>query len=86
MALSVDGQFVEDNTGEIQFTEYGISGIPVFQISSLAARAILEGKKVQVGIDLFPRFTKSQWEQVASERRSQMMPEDKILDFFLGLF
>ena len=85
MALSVDGQFVEDNTGEIQFTEYGISGIPVFQISSLAARAILEGKKVQVGIDLFPRFTKSQWEQVASERRSQMMPEDKILDFFLGL-
>ena len=84
VALSVDGQFVEDNTGEIQFTEYGISGIPVFQISSLAARAILEGKKVQVGIDLFPRFTKSQWEQVASERRSQMMPEDKILDFFLG--
>ena len=85
VVLSVDGQFVEDNTGEIQFTEYGISGIPVFQISSLAARAILEGKKVQVGIDLFPRFTKSQWEQVASERRSQMMPEDKILDFFLGL-
>ena len=27
----VDGQCVANDTGEIQYTDYGISGIPVFQ-------------------------------------------------------
>ncbi len=40
--------------GELQFTDYGISGIPVFQFSRIAAYALNEKKNVKVIIDFFP--------------------------------
>lgn len=43
--------FCED-TGEIQFTDYGISGIPVFQVSRFAVRALDEGSRVEVVVDV----------------------------------
>ena len=43
--------------GEIQFTDYGISGIPVFSVSRFAVRAIDEGQKVEARLDLMPDFT-----------------------------
>lgn len=52
--LLIDGNYVQTEEGELQWTEYGISGIVVFQISSKAARAFEEKKKVEVEIDLYP--------------------------------
>ena len=52
--LLVDGQEAACENGELQFTEYGVSGIPVFQISRIAAYALKEGKKVDVLVDFFP--------------------------------
>ena len=43
--------------GEIQLTEYGVSGIPVFQISRFAVRAVHEGHKTEILIDFFPEST-----------------------------
>ncbi len=40
--------------GELQLTDYGISGIPVFQISRLIAGMLDEGKKTVIDIDLIP--------------------------------
>lgn len=40
--------------GELQFTDYGISGIPVFQVSRHAVRALEMHKKVYAVIDLLP--------------------------------
>ncbi len=40
--------------GELQFTDYGISGIPVFQISRIMAEMLAKGKKTVVDIDLIP--------------------------------
>ena len=42
--------------GELQFTDYGISGIPVFQISRIAAGLLDEKKTVSIDIDLFPEI------------------------------
>lgn len=44
-------------TGELQLTDYGISGIPVFQISRFATRALHDGRDVCVKIDFLPNFT-----------------------------
>lgn len=44
--------------GELQLTEYGLSGIPVFQISGYAARALEEGKKVTAVISYLPDFSR----------------------------
>lgn len=54
LTLYVDGAAVSTVYGELQLTEYGISGIPVFQFSRIAAYALREKKCVTVGIDYIP--------------------------------
>lgn len=41
-------------SGNLQFNDYGISGIPAFQISSLAGRLLKDGQKLKIKIDLLP--------------------------------
>lgn len=60
LSLLIDGNVVRTEQGEVQFTEYGLSGIPVFQISRIAAYGILERKKVTVSIDFMPEQTEKQ--------------------------
>lgn len=57
VASVIDGQMKEQNTGELQLADYGISGIPVFQISSLISRALDKGQRVEVIIDFLPAFS-----------------------------
>ena len=45
ISLFTDGKFCKSEHGELQLTEYGISGIPVFQLSTYAVRAVREGHK-----------------------------------------
>ncbi|MGN0293729.1 MAG: aminoacetone oxidase family FAD-binding enzyme [Lachnospiraceae bacterium] len=52
-----DGKRLASDEGELQLTDYGISGIPVFQVSRYAARALEEGKKVQAEITFFPELS-----------------------------
>lgn len=57
VASVIDGQMTEQNTGELQLADYGISGIPVFQISSLMSRALDKVQRVEVIIDFLPAFS-----------------------------
>ncbi len=70
--------------GEVQMTDYGISGIPVMQISGTAARLLESKQRVFVQIDFLPEFTDSAFsdeiERRMREDRSQMLG-----DLFLGL-
>lgn len=54
LTLCVAGKPVRRERGELQLTDYGISGIPTFQISGLAARALQEKKRVTVRISFLP--------------------------------
>ncbi len=54
---------IAGESGELQLTEYGISGIPVFQISRYAAYALMEGHEVQAAINFLPQCTVEElWE------------------------
>lgn len=64
--LWVDGQCVANDTGEIQYTDYGISGIPVFQISRYAVKALYEKKDVHVCIDMLPDIDDKEMEYILS--------------------
>lgn len=55
-------------TGELQLTDYGISGIPVFQISRFATKALHEKKKVCVRIDFLPTLTDEQASVLLEQR------------------
>lgn len=56
VSLIIDNMTVAEDTGELQFTAYGISGIPVFQVSRFAAVALYEKKTPLVRIDFLPEM------------------------------
>ena len=55
--LYIDGKLAGQDTGELQFTDYGISGIPVFQVSRYASKALLQKRKVTALLDLVPSMS-----------------------------
>ncbi|MDE7233277.1 MAG: NAD(P)/FAD-dependent oxidoreductase, partial [Lachnospiraceae bacterium] len=54
--------------GELQLTDYGISGIPTFQISRHAAYALQEKKPVTVTISFLPDYDESACASFFQER------------------
>ncbi len=52
--LFIDGELAAQDEGEIQFASYGLSGIPIFQVSRYASRALARGKACDVYLDLWP--------------------------------
>ena len=52
--IYAEDQLISEDCGELQLTAYGISGIPVFQVSRFASRALQEGHNVKALIDFFP--------------------------------
>ncbi len=57
LRLLIDGREAACETGELQLTEYGLSGIPVFQLSRTAAYALQAGQKTVIYINFLPEFT-----------------------------
>ncbi len=57
VTLFVDQKEVASDTGELQFTDYGVSGIPIFQVSRYAARALLKKQQVTACIDFLPAYS-----------------------------
>ncbi|MGI6006934.1 MAG: aminoacetone oxidase family FAD-binding enzyme [Ruminococcus sp.] len=70
--------------GEIQFTEYGISGIPVFSVSRFAARALKAGSQVLAVLDFMPDFTEEQL-TVFLESRLENCDYKTLEESFIGL-
>jgi len=54
LSLYIDGKESAVEEGELQLTDYGISGIPVFQFSRIAAKALHAGQKCEVRINFIP--------------------------------
>lgn len=56
--IFVDNISKRKEFGEILFTDYGISGPPILQLSRIASYALSEGKLVSLKIDMMPDFDK----------------------------
>lgn len=61
-------RLVQEEEGELQFTDYGISGIPVFQFSRQASYLLEGGKKALAAIDLFPQMDERAFDRMCGER------------------
>lgn len=68
VTLYVDEKPVRGERGEIQFTDYGISGIPVFQLSRIAAYGLLDKKNIKIIADVLPDFDKEMLEEMLRKR------------------
>lgn len=56
ISIYVDEEFQKEETGEIMLTDYGVSGICVFNISGMAARNLDINKKVTLKINFLPNI------------------------------
>lgn len=83
--LLVQGEERGEERGELQLTNYGISGIPVFQLSRYAARALDEGRRVSLRIDFFPDFEREQLRAFLARRR-EIAPYKSEKELLVGLF
>ena len=79
LAAVIDGTQVESGFGDIDFTDGGIEGPLVFQLSRRCVKAIINGSKVTLRLDLKPGVedaelaarVKSLWDEVARDPRSR---------------
>lgn len=85
VTLYINGTPETSQQGELQLTDYGVSGIPVFQISRYAIRAIYEKKKVELSINFFPEFTKQELQEYLGRRKNDC-PYKNEKELLTGLF
>lgn len=84
VAAYIDGRRQAEDTGEIQFTDYGLSGIPVFQISRYLSKGVYDKSKVQIGVNLLPQFDKIQLINELNFRK-KLYAEETIVTLLNGI-
>ena len=83
-ARLLDGtRVLAEETGEVQFTDYGLSGICIMQLSGLLAPG-RGPKHPTVELDLFPALTEAELAALFAARLPQLAG-DTPADFWLGL-
>ena len=85
VTLYINGTPEISQQGELQLTDYGISGIPVFQISRYAIRAVHEKKKTELSINFFPELSKEELQEYLSKRQKEC-PYKSGKELLTGLF
>ncbi len=73
------------NRGEVQLTDYGVSGIPAFQVSRYVSKAIDQKKKVSGSLDFMPDMDKSRLFLFLTER-AHVRPDKTADEFLIGMF
>ena len=84
VTLYIDEEEICRERGEVQLTDYGLSGIPVFQLSRYASYALSDNKNVQVKLNVLPGFSEEEFKEFCTNRTVQN-PEQTAEDFFLGI-
>ena len=85
VSIYINGVFASADCGELQLTAYGISGIPVFQVSRYAARALYEKKDVFAMLDFMPDYSIDELKVFLNER-AMRQPKKTAEQFLTGLF
>ena len=83
--IYADDIFLASDTGEIQLTNYGISGIPVFQVSRYAAKALYKKQSVTAVLNFMPDMNKDKFLLFLQERIT-LCPYKTLDEFFTGVF
>ena len=84
ITLNANGSKVATERGELQLTDYGISGIPVFQLSGIAAKALAKKCSLKAEIDFLPDKSHKEWMAFGQER-IKIMENRTVEEFCNGL-
>ena len=84
VTLFINHQKELTTKGDILFTNYGLSGFAILDISQAASKALLEFNHVAVSLNLLPKLTQ---QQIAAHLNAvaKRMPAFTLLDILVGL-
>ncbi len=84
VTLFINNKKITSVKGDILFTNYGVSGFSILDISNQASQALLNYEAVAISLNLLPTFTV---QQLASHilNVAKNMPSFSILDILAGL-
>ena len=74
--LYADDTLLAAERGQVQFTDYGLSGIPVFQLSAAAGASLERGADVKVLLDLLPDVPQESVIEELKERQRTFSGDD----------
>ena len=80
--LYEDNNFIKEELGQIQLTDYGISGICIFNLSGYISRGLYDKKCEELIIDFLPSIDNL---EEFFDNRSKILGNYKIIDFLEGL-
>ncbi len=72
VSLYEDDKFIKDELGEIQLTDYGISGICVMQLSSIVTRGINTNKSEKILINFLPDYDEVSFSKYLEIRNNKL--------------
>ena len=95
ITLLINGKKTARDLGEVQLTDYGISGICVFQVSRYAAKALPDGKRVEALIDFLPACSEDElfdeiihrkncWAHTEAQELLNTIFPEKLISVLLG--
>lgn len=84
LEMLLSNQTVMQEKGELQLTDYGISGIAVFQMSRIAGFALQKKQKVQVAVDLCPDIELQELKLLLQQKKHRFA--NRNIDSFLSGF
>ncbi|GMQ63432.1 BaiN/RdsA family NAD(P)/FAD-dependent oxidoreductase [Vallitalea maricola] len=82
--IDENNEIIRKEYGEILFTDYGISGPPILQISRIASDYLNDNRRVSVDIDFFHDLSDKEVDQILLKRLTSM-PNKTIQENFIGL-
>lgn len=85
VTLVSEGEILASDRGELQLTDYGISGIPVFQVSRFASLALDRKKQVSAVLDFYPQTDFDGMLSLLQEQK-QWLFDRKAGSFLNGIF
>jgi predicted Rossmann fold flavoprotein len=90
-SLTIDGLVVKKERGDILFTDYGLSGPPILQLSGYVARSLFEdqcnnrNRYISISIDFLPGISTDRIYSMLQARKSSY-PNRRLEDYLTGLF
>lgn len=87
VSLMENNQKIATQIGEIQLTDYGVSGICIFCLSGRASRGLSQKKKEQISINFFHPFHLNTQEEFINwmNTRNNLVPNRSISDLLNGI-
>lgn len=76
VTLLIDGKNIFSETGEVQFTDYGLSGIPIMQLSRFVSKS--RSSDIKILLDCLPDFSLNEVRELLLSVNDEISSEDAV--------